>query len=88
MGYVYSNMHNDTVFDVLLHISLCVFLGKRSCLGESLAKMELFLFLSVVVQRNRLTCPPGEEVSYAALDGEFGIVHKPRPYRIVASPRN
>jgi len=69
-------------------MSILCSLGKRNCLGESLAKMELFLFLSVVVQRYRLTCPPGDEVSYAALDGEFGIFHKPRPYRIVSIPRN
>ncbi|KAH3852935.1 cytochrome P450 2C23-like [Dreissena polymorpha] len=63
------------------------FIGKRSCIGESLARMELLIFLSSLVQRFRFESPAGEEVSMATTDGAFGIVHAPKPYRIVAVPR-
>ncbi|KAH3855766.1 hypothetical protein DPMN_098335 [Dreissena polymorpha] len=63
------------------------FIGKRSCIGESLARMELLLFLSSLVQRFRFKSPAGEEVSMANLDGVFGLAHAPKPYRIAAFPR-
>ncbi|KAH3708021.1 cytochrome P450 2H1-like [Dreissena polymorpha] len=66
---------------------IAFFIGKRSCVGESLARTELLLFLSSLVQRFRFESPVGEEVSMATTDGVFGLVHAPKPYRIVAVPR-
>ncbi|KAH3699271.1 hypothetical protein DPMN_074227 [Dreissena polymorpha] len=66
---------------------IAFFIGKRSCVGESLARTELLLFLSSLVQRFRFESPAGEEVSMATTDGVFGMVHAPKPYRIVAVPR-
>ncbi|WAR19216.1 CP2U1-like protein [Mya arenaria] len=62
-------------------------IGKRSCVGESLARMELFLFLSALVQRFKFESPPGTKVTFAEIDGQFGIVHCPKPYKIVAKVR-
>uniref|UniRef100_A0A8C2ZHQ0 Cytochrome P450 n=1 Tax=Cyclopterus lumpus TaxID=8103 RepID=A0A8C2ZHQ0_CYCLU len=33
--------------------------GRRACLGESLAKMELFIFFTTLMQQFRFTAPPG-----------------------------
>ncbi|CAG0891411.1 unnamed protein product [Darwinula stevensoni] len=61
-------------------------LGKRQCLGESLAKMELFIFITVFMQRFSFRLPegatmPSTEPSFSA------IVNRPRPFKIVAEER-
>ncbi|KAM7408041.1 hypothetical protein PAMA_001950 [Pampus argenteus] len=59
--------------------------GVRVCLGEALAKMELFLFLSWVLQRFTLSVPPGH--SLPSLEGKFGVVLQPAKYKVNATPR-
>ncbi|XP_078144735.1 steroid 17-alpha-hydroxylase/17,20 lyase [Centroberyx gerrardi] len=59
--------------------------GVRVCLGEALAKMELFLFLSWILQRFTLAVPPGE--APPSLEGKFGVVLQPARYRVNATPR-
>ncbi|KAL5011840.1 hypothetical protein ScPMuIL_010391 [Solemya velum] len=59
--------------------------GRRVCLGESLARMELFLFLTSILQRFRITAPENGELP--SLTGTFGLVHQPEPYRLCVIPR-
>ncbi|KAM9726587.1 steroid 17-alpha-hydroxylase/17,20 lyase isoform 2-T2 [Menidia menidia] len=59
--------------------------GIRVCLGEALAKMELFLFLSSILQHFTLSVPPSD--SLPSLDGKFGVVLQPVKYKVKASPR-
>ncbi|KAM4615377.1 steroid 17-alpha-hydroxylase/17,20 lyase [Polymixia lowei] len=59
--------------------------GVRVCLGEALAKMELFLFLSWILQRFVLSVPVGE--SLPSLEGKFGVVLQPAKYKVNATPR-
>lgn len=59
--------------------------GVRVCLGEALAKMELFLFLSWILQRFTLAVPPGH--SLPSLEGKFGVVLQPAKYKVNATPR-
>ncbi|KAG7229896.1 hypothetical protein INR49_009614 [Caranx melampygus] len=59
--------------------------GIRVCLGEALAKMELFLFLSWILQRFTLSVPPGHALP--SLDGKFGVVLQPAKYKVNATPR-
>ncbi|XP_051803090.1 cytochrome P450 2J4-like isoform X7 [Acanthochromis polyacanthus] len=58
--------------------------GKRVCLGEPLAKMELFLFFTSLLQRFSFSAPPGEKPS---LEFVLGATHAPKPYRLCATPR-
>ncbi|KAJ0066919.1 hypothetical protein NL108_004900 [Boleophthalmus pectinirostris] len=59
--------------------------GLRVCLGEALAKMELFLFLSTMLQRFTLSVRPGDPLPN--LEGKFGVVLQPTKYFVSALPR-
>ncbi|XP_040895827.1 cytochrome P450 2J4-like [Toxotes jaculatrix] len=58
--------------------------GKRVCLGEQLAKMELFLIFTSLLQRFSLSAPAGEQPS---LEFKLGATRCPKPYRLRAVPR-
>uniref|UniRef100_A0A4W4DQ95 Uncharacterized protein n=1 Tax=Electrophorus electricus TaxID=8005 RepID=A0A4W4DQ95_ELEEL len=59
--------------------------GLRVCLGEALAKMELFLFLSWILQRFTLEMPIGQPLP--DLQGKFGVVLQPQRYKVNARLR-
>ncbi|XP_017262588.1 cytochrome P450 2J2 [Kryptolebias marmoratus] len=58
--------------------------GKRVCLGEQLARMELFLFFTSFLQRFKFSAPAGEQPS---LDFKLGVTRCPKPYCLCAVPR-
>ncbi|XP_076580945.1 cytochrome P450 17A2 isoform X2 [Chaetodon auriga] len=59
--------------------------GPRVCVGESLARLELFLFLSSLLQRMSFRLPDG--ASLPNLQGRLGVVLQPLPYKVVVTPR-
>ncbi|XP_077345207.1 cytochrome P450 2K1-like isoform X1 [Lithobates pipiens] len=60
-------------------------LGKRSCAGENLAKMELFLFFTTLLQNFTFQAPPGAKLD---LTPELGFTNAPLPHKICAIPRS
>ncbi|XP_063022289.1 cytochrome P450 2J2-like isoform X3 [Melospiza melodia melodia] len=58
--------------------------GKRSCLGELLARSELFLFFTSLLQKFTFQAPPDTTLS---LQPMMGIAMAPQPYKICAVPR-
>ncbi|XP_030584265.1 cytochrome P450 2J6-like [Archocentrus centrarchus] len=58
-------------------------MGKRSCLGEQLARMELFLFFTSLLQRFSFSAPVGEQPS---LEFKLGVTRSPKPYLLCAVP--
>lgn len=76
------------VFSYLLaNCFVCFYLsGKRSCVGESLARMEIFLFVVSLLQHFTFTCPGGPDS--VDLSPEYsGFANVPRTYDIIATPR-
>ncbi|XP_053243437.1 cytochrome P450 2J2-like [Podarcis raffonei] len=61
-------------------------IGKRLCLGENLARMEIFLFFTNLLQAFTLRLPDGvREINTNAVRG--GLAVQPYPYMICAVPR-
>uniref|UniRef100_A0A665U2Y6 Cytochrome P450, family 17, subfamily A, polypeptide 2 n=1 Tax=Echeneis naucrates TaxID=173247 RepID=A0A665U2Y6_ECHNA len=59
--------------------------GPRVCVGESLARLELFMFLSSLLQRLSFRLPDGAPPPN--LQGRLGVVLQPLPYEVVVTPR-
>uniref|UniRef100_A0A8C4KT27 Cytochrome P450 n=1 Tax=Equus asinus TaxID=9793 RepID=A0A8C4KT27_EQUAS len=59
--------------------------GRRSCLGEPLARMELFLFFTCLLQHFSFSVPAGQP--RPSNHGVFGTVVSPSPYQLCAVPR-
>eukprot|EP00058_Branchiostoma_floridae_P020797 XP_002606287.1 hypothetical protein BRAFLDRAFT_67526 [Branchiostoma floridae] len=60
-------------------------MGRRLCPGERLAKVELFLIFTSLLQRFTFKPPEGSAVRSA--EGVFGLVYAPAPFQLVAEPR-
>ncbi|XP_073530065.1 cytochrome P450 2K1-like [Phyllobates terribilis] len=58
--------------------------GKRSCAGENLAKMELYMFFTRLLQNFTFKAPPGATLD---LSPEVGFMLYPMPYKTCAIPR-
>ncbi|KAM3931026.1 cytochrome P450 2K6-like [Leptodactylus fuscus] len=59
--------------------------GRRACAGETLAKMELFIFFTSLLQKFTLSFPPG--VTEVDMTPDIGITNAPKPHMICALPR-
>ncbi|KAL2101311.1 hypothetical protein ACEWY4_003072 [Coilia grayii] len=62
--------------------------GRRVCLGESLARMELFLFFTSLLQRFRFTAPPGVLEDELDLTPTLGGTLNPSPHKLCALSRS
>ncbi|NXT23091.1 CP2J6 protein, partial [Syrrhaptes paradoxus] len=60
-------------------------LGQRVCMGELLARMELFIIFSTLLQAFTFTLPEG--VKEVSTEFVFGSTMKPAPYQLCAVPR-
>jgi hypothetical protein len=57
--------------------------GRRVCLGDVLAKAELFLFFSTILHTFKLTLPPGATVP--DLRGQAGVTVSPQSFKVIIS---
>nr|XP_020634493.1 cytochrome P450 2K1-like [Pogona vitticeps] len=61
--------------------------GRRICAGETLAKMEFFLFFTSLLQRFTFQPPPGTSREDLDLTRAIGLTTPPLPFHICALPR-
>ncbi|XP_072193255.1 cytochrome P450 2D6 [Excalfactoria chinensis] len=59
--------------------------GRRACLGEQLAKMELFIFFTTLMQKFTFVIP--EDQPRPRDDSYFAFTNSPHPYQLRAVPR-
>ncbi|XP_062406569.1 cytochrome P450 2K1-like [Sardina pilchardus] len=62
--------------------------GRRVCAGEGLAKMELFLFFTALLQRFCFTPPPGVSEEELDLTPVLGSTLNPSPHKLCAVSRS
>lgn len=60
-------------------------IGKRVCMGEQLAKMELFLMFVSLMQSFTFALPAGSEKPI--MTGRFGLTLAPHPFNVTVSKR-
>lgn len=58
--------------------------GKRKCPGEQLAKLELFLFFTTLVQMCQFNKVPGES---PVVDSKYGLTLKPLDFKVIVQKR-
>lgn len=59
--------------------------GRRMCLGDTLARMELFLFFSTLMHSFDMRLPEGEAMP--SLKGNVGVTITPQLFRVCLTPR-
>ncbi|KAL0993448.1 hypothetical protein UPYG_G00108030 [Umbra pygmaea] len=62
--------------------------GRRVCLGEGLARMELFLFFTSLLQHFRFSPPPGVTEDDLDLTPAVGFILNPLPHQLCAVSRD
>ncbi|KAH3876686.1 cytochrome P450 2U1-like [Dreissena polymorpha] len=61
-------------------------MGQRSCLGETIARIELFLYVTRIVQNVQFKLPAG--CKRPTLNGVFGLTYRPEDYNVDIEKRN
>ncbi|XP_036996242.2 cytochrome P450 1A4-like [Artibeus jamaicensis] len=60
-------------------------MGIRKCLGEDVARNEIFIFIVTVLQQLKLKKCPGAELDLKPI---YALAMKPMPYQLLAEPRS
>ncbi|XP_072039060.1 cytochrome P450 2J5-like [Amphiura filiformis] len=77
-----ATRHLNEKGEVVKHPYLLPFgAGRRMCMGETLAKMELFLFFSSLMHQFKFELPPGREPP--SLDPAPGFTASPFPFEVI-----
>ncbi len=83
--YRFLNKTNTELLKDELELFLPFGAGRRRCPGEYMARMELFIFLTALLQRCQFTAIPGVQYS---LEAKYGLTLKPEDFKIYVSLRD
>jgi cytochrome P450 len=75
----------DKINRYLVDQFLCFGVGRRKCLGAQLARIEMFIFTAVLIQKCKFDPVPGLKLT---LDSEFIQGNRAKPYHVVISKFN
>ena len=65
---------------------LLFYVGNRNCLGEKLARMEIFLFITNILKRFHLEFPESDHKP-STTEVKGGITRVPKSYEVCFKPR-
>lgn len=86
--FVAEHFLDDSGNVVLHHEGFMPFsTGRRVCLGESVAKAELFLLFSWLFQHFKFQKPAGMEDQNYSEGYAMALTHMPKPYKVVVEKR-
>lgn len=60
-------------------------MGIRKCLGEDVARNEIFIFITTILQKLKLKKCPGALLDLSPL---YGLSMKPKPYQLLTETRS
>ena len=89
--YIYNFMYFEIKYNIIKQfVAIChvkIFTGKRQCLGESLAKMELYLFSMAILQRFKISEPENCSINLEPNPG-ISLMNIPQEQELILSARN
>ena len=60
--------------------------GRRNCLGEALARIEVYMFIASIVQKYEIL--PEDPNSLPCASYNCGVTLNPHEYNLILKPRN
>ncbi|KAF2363762.1 Cytochrome P450 [Trinorchestia longiramus] len=60
--------------------------GRRQCLAESLARMELYIFMAAILQRFIIQSPEGQMLDTKTDPSKF-VLNRPKPFKVLLKKR-
>ena len=86
MNQTYYSSHHHHYVGIFKFKDVIYVIGRRSCLGEVLARQELMQFISGLVQN--FTILPDEDNQHIDDTGITGLIYKPKHFKVRMIPRS